>query len=253
MNGQNCDTSHPTGGPCFYLDLPITRYHDTLLLQRRIIAARHTGTIDFDSILILEHFPIFTIGRNANTDHLVVNESFLRKKDIPLVRIERGGDITYHGPGQVVGYPIIKLDRLHLAIKDYISLLEAVMIKVAADLGVKAGRNSKNRGVFVNTRKLGSIGIAVRRNIAFHGFALNVSTDLDPFDWIQPCGLVGVKMTSLEAELGSPVDSAAVRKRVRYWMASLLGLNLTPIRLSRLRRLLFGGARSRTTAGTGRN
>ncbi len=251
MSGLNRVASGPTGRPCYYLALPVTGYHEALMLQRRIVAARHAGTIEIDILLVLEHNPVFTIGRNVTTDHLVVGESFLRKKGVPLVRIERGGDITYHGPGQLVGYPIIKLDSLHLSIRDYMSLLEEVMIRVAADFGIVAGRDPKNRGVFVNARKLGSTGIAVRRNIAFHGFALNVSTNLAPFDWIQPCGLVGVRMTSLEMELGETVDLSAVRRRVRYQMESLFGLNPAPISLTRLRRLLSGGTRSQTAVEAG--
>lgn len=222
---------------CLFVDLPATEYHEALALQQEIVAARHAGTIEWDVILVLEHPPVFTIGRNGASSNLTVSQPFLKKRGIPFVRIERGGDITYHGPGQVVGYPILKLDGVRLTIKDYIWHLEEVMIRVAVDFGVRAERNRRNHGIWVKARKMGSTGIAVRRNITFHGFALNANIDLAPFDWIHPCGLSGVKMTSLENELHDPVDMSALRQRIQYHLESIFELDPVPVTLPQLRRL----------------
>lgn len=246
MNEKKISINTKMCKQCLYLDLPVTEYHEALALQREIVAARHAGTLESDVILVLEHPSVFTIGRNGALSNLTVSESFLKKRGIPLVRIERGGDITYHGPGQVVGYPILKLDGVRLTVRDYIWSLEEAMIRVAADFGVLAERNKRNRGVWVKACKLGSIGITVRRSITFHGLALNANPDLAPFEWIHPCGLSGVKMTSLENELHSPVDMVVLKKRLRYHLESLLELDPVSITLPQLRQLCFDGIGAET-------
>jgi len=164
-----------------------------------------------DTFLILEHPPVFTLGRNGSSDHIVRDKNYLNRKEIEVVRVERGGEVTYHGPGQLVCYPIVNLKRRGLSVVDFVGRLETVMRSVVNRFGIDATTYRRNRGIWAGDRKLGSIGIAVRRSVTFHGLALNVNPDLTPFSWINPCGLTGVSMTSMQKELGEPVDLAAVQ------------------------------------------
>jgi len=186
-HNQDSLQSVPKGRQCYCVDLPAVEYREAWDLQHSLVAARKNGIIDRDIVLFLEHHPVFTLGRRGGLDGLMVSESFLEKERITVVHVERGGDITFHGPGQLVVYPIIDLRAAGLGVADYVTALEEVMIRTAADFGVKAEQNPKNRGVWIGNNKLGSIGVAVRRGVSFHGLALNVNTSLTPFSWIHPC------------------------------------------------------------------
>ena len=221
-------------GKCLAVELPVTDYREIHRLQLDMVTARHTGVLDRDVVFILEHPPVFTIGRHGSTDHLIVENDFLKQKNIPVIRIERGGEITYHGPGQLVGYPIIDLKAGRISVKAHMNALEEIMILTAADFGVKAARSLINPGIWVDDRKLGSIGVAVRHGITFHGFALNVNLSLEPFAWVNPCGLEGVRMTSLEKEKKVPVAMKAVRKRIWYHLAEVANRQLDFIGLTSL-------------------
>ena len=208
--------------------------------QLRIVTARHEGTLNCDVAFILEHSSVFTIGRHGDEGHLTADKGFLAQKGIRVIRVERGGEITYHGPGQLVAYPIIDLKAARMSVKDHVNALEEIMIRTANDFSVKAARNPINPGVWVGAKKLGSIGVAVRHGIAFHGLALNVNPDLTPFSWINPCGLEGIRMTSLEIETPkiettAPVSMAAVRKRMWHHLASVVNIRPDFIDLSELR------------------
>ena len=154
--------------------------------------------------------------------------------------MERGGDSTYHGPGQMVVYPILDLDRQRLGITELVFMLEEVMIRVSKNIGVQAVRNPRNRGVWVGDRKLGSIGLAVRKGISFHGMALNVNLSLTPFEWIHPCGLANVSMTSLERELSEKPSMQVVRKLTRQHLGDVLGRPLEEIRREQLDKAISG-------------
>ena len=224
--------------PWLCVDLPLTEYEDALALQRELVAARKDRLLDRDVVLLLEHPPVFTLGRHGGRENLTATEAFLAERGIRVVQIERGGNITYHGPGQLVAYPILDLNALRLPVKDYVTGLERVMAAVAADQGVVAVGDEKNRGTWVEGRKLGSIGITVRRGISFHGLALNINTDLAPFNWIHPCGLHNVRMTSMAAELGREVDMAAVRKSMIRHLTGMLGREGMPTTADALRERL---------------
>jgi lipoate-protein ligase B len=187
-------------------------YEEVHDLQLRLVAARVSQIITSDILLLTEHSPVFTLGRRGGRENLRVSELFLNEAQIPIVHVERGGDITFHGPGQLVGYPILDLRAAKLTVASYVERLEEVMIRTAACWGVHATRNPLNHGIWVGRRKLGSLGIAIRRGIAFHGFALNVNVSLEPFGWINPCGLQEVKMTSIEREISQkpPPEAAAI-------------------------------------------
>lgn len=182
------------------VDLGLTDYASTYALQLDCVEKRRFGSAFDDIILVTEHPGTFTLGRRGGRHNLMVSEQFLRAHNIPLVHIERGGDITYHGRGQLVIYPIIHLRQAGLTVTDYVYSLEEIMIRLAAASGVAAVRDSRNHGVWVDGRKLGSVGIAIRHGIAFHGLALNVNISLEPFSWVNPCGLKGVQMTTLTRE-----------------------------------------------------
>ncbi len=173
-------------------------YTPILELQHRLVAARYRGVIENDVILLLQHQPVFTLGHNGGRENLVVSDAFLRQKGIQVVQAERGGNITYHGPGQLIAYPVLNLRSRRIRVATYVFLLEEAMLRTAADVGVRAERNPRNPGVWVGGKKLGSVGIAVRHGITYHGLALNVDLSLEPFSWIRPCGLKGVAMTSLK-------------------------------------------------------
>lgn len=220
------------------MELPSLDYREAHQLQINLVAARKSRAVGADVLLLLEHPPVFTLGRRGGKDNLKVSESFLQEAGIPLIPIERGGDITYHGPGQLIGYPIIDLHAAAMTLTDYVQRLEEVLIRTAADLGVTGGRNPINRGVWVGNRKLASLGIAVRRGITFHGFALNVNVGLAPFDWIHPCGLQGIGITSLQRELQQEIPLNRVREILKEHVQALFGMQLKAMTLPKLRALI---------------
>lgn len=210
-------------------ELGTQAYRPVLDLQRRLVDELHSGTLDADTLLLLEHEPVFTMGHNGGRENLMVSEGILKQKGIEVVETERGGNITYHGPGQIIAYPIIRMNGSGLGIPGYVEGLEEAMIRTASDWGVGAERSALNHGVWVGKRKLGSVGIAIRRGIAFHGIALNVNLSLEPFSWINPCGLSGVTMTSLKEEGAQNVDMALVRGGIVRHMAAVFGIKTVPV------------------------
>jgi len=181
--------------------------------------------------------PVFTLGRRGGLENLTVSEKFLEISNIPVVQVERGGNITYHGPGQLVGYPIIDLRDAGLRVVDYVTGLEDVMMRIAADWGISAERRDLNRGVWVGDEKLGSIGITVRRGVCFHGFALNVDVSLEPFGWINPCGLKGIGVASMAGLLAGPVPLGDVRRAARRHIAAVFQIELVSVGLDTLKRM----------------
>ena len=182
--------------------LGLVEYEPTWRAMQRFTDERDSTTPD--EIWFLEHPPVFTLGMNASRDHV------LAPGDIPVVQIDRGGQVTYHGPGQLVVYPLIDLRRSGLGVRDLVTALERSVIDLAADYGATAVARRDAPGVYVQGRKLASVGIRIRRHASYHGLAMNVSLDLGPFGRINPCGFQGLEMTQL-ADLGGPasVDSAA--------------------------------------------
>ncbi len=200
------------------------RVHD---LQLDFVEKRKTGVLEADIFLLTEHPAIFTLGRRGGRENLMVSEDFLSEQGVALIHVERGGDITYHGRGQLVVYPIIELRAAGLSISDYIFRLEEVMIRLSRDFGVEAMRDQRNHGVWVGDCKLGSVGIAIRHGITFHGLALNVNIALDAFDWIHPCGLSGVRMTSLASELRHELPMDEAKERLAGHLQTVFQRNFT--------------------------
>lgn len=209
-------------------------YQEALDLQRALVDAKITATVSQDILLLLEHPPVFTLGRRGGHEHLLVAEAFLESRGIQVVHVERGGDITYHAPGQLIGYPVVDLRKGGWRVVDFVGALEDVMIRTLADWGITAGRNPMNRGVWVRTSKIGSLGIAVRRGVSFHGFALNVNISLGPFSWIHPCGLEGVHMTSMKRVLGKETPMEDVRCAIGLHIQEIFGVEMDQVSLDEI-------------------
>ena len=218
--------------PCYAVNLGMIDYNHAWKLQSDLVAAKVSRSGSQDIILFLEHPAVFTLGRRGGRDHLLVSESFLKQSGIPIVQVERGGYITFHGPGQLVVYFIINLEARRLGVTDFVEALEEIMLRTVRTWGLTAQRNKKNPGIWMGNSKMGSIGIALRKGISFHGLALNVNVDLTPFSWIQPCGLPGVSMTSVKQERGKEIPMDVVRNVVKENFKSVLGLDLNDISYS---------------------
>ena len=214
---------------CLCLELPMLDYSAALAIQHHLAFARQTGALKNDIVLILEHPCVFTLGRRGGIKNLKVSNVFLNRLNIPVIQAERGGDITFHGPGQLVVYPIFDLYKGGLKIIEYVTCLEEIMLRTVSDWGLFAKRNPINRGIWIANKKLGSIGISVRRGVSFHGLALNVDLSLAPFRWIHPCGLVDVAVTSMANELSKTISMKPVRNAVKYHLASVFGFDLINI------------------------
>ncbi|MCP3951900.1 MAG: lipoyl(octanoyl) transferase LipB [Desulfobacterales bacterium] len=204
-------------------DLELVPYGEALDLQYRLADKVRSGK-RAGTVLFLEHAPVFTLGKRGGRENLTVSDDFLAARDVAVFETERGGNITYHGPGQLVVYPIINLKATGLGVADYVERLEEVMLRTALDWGVRAERNAKNRGIWIENNKLGSIGIAVKRGIALHGLALNVTTDLAPFGWINPCGLTDIGIISLAMAGAVDITIEKVRDVLAAHMAAVFNI-----------------------------
>jgi lipoyl(octanoyl) transferase len=225
---------------CLIVELGLLGYADAYALQKRIVAARKADAIG-DVLLLCEHRPVITEGRNGKREHLLVSENVLRQRNVEFHETSRGGDITYHGPGQLVGYPILQLGMIRKDVVWYVRMLEEVMIRTSAEFGICAVREPGKTGIWVEAaekelpqraprsrrdkgpresaaEKLGAIGVHISRWVTSHGLAYNVATDLRNFDLIVPCGIAGRKATSLEKLLGRAVNVGDVTpKMVRHF------------------------------------
>ncbi len=212
------------------VDLDRMNFEQCLALQHRVHRARVEDLIP-DCLLLVEHPHVLTIGRRGNKEHILVPEGLLRTRDIPCVPIERGGDVTYHGPGQLVAYPIFALRGKGKGVHEHVECLEEVMIRILRDHGISGARNPKNRGVWVGDAKIGFVGIAVRRGVSLHGIALNVAPDLSFFKMIHPCGLKGVEVTSIQRLRESGVSFEEIKARAVSHFEAVFDLPLERIRL----------------------
>ena len=197
-------------------------YARGLALQERLVAERQAGRVP-DQLLLLEHDPVFTLGRNARAENVLFPEQTLRERGFEVFETGRGGDVTFHGPGQVVGYPILELPPERRDVHRYVRDLEEVMIRTCADYGLLAMRVAGLTGAWIGDLKVGAIGVRIARWVTSHGFALNVGTDLSAFDLIVPCGIRGRGVTSLERQLGHAVPIVPVMDRLTAHFAAVFG------------------------------
>jgi lipoyl(octanoyl) transferase len=207
--------------------LGLTEYGDGVDLQNALHQAVLAGDIP-DQLLLLEHPPVVTIGRNAGQENLRVSPAVLREQGIALERSERGGDVTFHGPGQLVGYPVLNLAADGRGARRYVNDLEEVLLRTLADFGVAARRVRGRPGVWVGERKVASLGVRILRRVSLHGFALNVAPDLAPFRLIVPCGIPDCEVASLAELCAEEVPFAAVRERVARNFGAVFSRHLVP-------------------------
>jgi lipoate-protein ligase B len=208
-------------------------YGEALEYQRAVARARISGEIAEDVLLLVEHPPVVTLGRASKERHLLASAAQLASRGIELFEVERGGDVTFHGPGQLVGYPIVDLKRHRRDLHWYLRTLEALLIDALGTFGIQGERNVGYTGVWTRGRKIASIGVHARDWVTWHGFALNVSTDLSYFDVMVPCGIEAVTMTSMSRELGGNTpDMSRVESAVIAALASAFAL--TPRGVTRL-------------------
>jgi lipoyl(octanoyl) transferase len=213
----------------------VVEYRSALELQERVRAARQSGAVP-DVMLVLEHWPVYTRGRRSGPGELPMGEDWYRAQGIEIVDVDRGGKVTYHGPGQLVGYPIVAVDD----VVAYVRTLERGIVSALVGEGVLSARardaeGPDYTGVWVGDRKIASIGVHVARGVTTHGWAVNVENDLQPFQWVVPCGLEGVQMTSLIRETGRLAGQMkCFRRRAAYEVASALGLRQRLVSLARL-------------------
>lgn len=208
------------------LNLGLVPYADALELQHRLVAARKRDAIP-DTLILLEHPPVFTLGRNGSDSNILASPDLLKQLGIEIFRVERGGDVTYHGPNQLVGYPILDLHNYHMDVGWYVRSLEELLIGALADFGIQAKRVEKLVGVWVDDHnpslslvsqgrvsKVAQIGARIENWITYHGFALNVDPNMNHFDLIVPCGISDKSVTSMARVLSQPAEMRAVRERV---------------------------------------
>jgi lipoyl(octanoyl) transferase len=217
---------------CLIVDLGLIGYAEAWALQKRIAAARKAGAIE-DVLLLCEHPHVVTQGRNGKRENLLVSDHVLRQKGVEFHATNRGGDITYHGPGQIVGYPILNLAAIRRDVVWYVRMLEEAMIRATAEFGIAAARVPGKTGIWVHSgateEKLAAIGVHLSRWVTSHGFAYNVSTDLRYFDLIVPCGIADRKPTSVEKLLGRGVDREEVAPRIVKYFGEVFGLELRAV------------------------
>ncbi len=218
---------------CSLIDLGLVPYAEVLTLQRRLATLRTEDRLE-DILLLMEHPPVITLGRAGQKAHLRVAESSLAALGIEFFEVERGGDMTYHGPGQLVGYPILNLTDHGRDVHGYLRQLEELLIMTLSDFGITAGRSPGRTGVWVGERKIASLGIHVGRWVTRHGFALNVNMDLTPFTLIVPCGIQGAQVTSMVQELSRPISIREVTAILTEHFEAEFGVSLLPISMSEL-------------------
>ena len=222
----------PETGPLDAVWLGRMAYREAWALQKRLAGERADGLIR-DRLLLVEHPAVLTLGRQSDASHVLATPAELARRGIEVVRVERGGEVTYHGPGQLVAYPILALSRRGLLLRPLVRALEDAMVATCAAFGVIADRREGHPGCWIEpdgvmARKLGALGIRVERGVSYHGIALNVDPDLDDFDLIDPCGMPGLVSTSIAAEAGRPVErpSTAEVERAAVIFARALAARL---------------------------
>jgi len=226
---------------CWLVDLGLLPYGPACELQRRLLEARKAHAIP-DVLLLCEHPHVITLGRSGGREHLLASDRRLAEMSIELHSADRGGDITYHGPGQIVGYPILDLTEHQRDVRWYVEQLEELMIRTSADFGLSARRVKGQHGVWIDAptgeEKLGALGVHLSRWVTSHGFAYNVSTDLRYFDLIVPCGIADKRAISLEGALGHSIALEEVRDRIVAHFAATFGVAMKRISSEELTKAL---------------
>lgn len=217
----------------YIIDLGLVDYQKAWDLQHQLWSRRVEEELP-DLLLILEHPHVITLGRRGNRSHLIASPEVLETMRIPIFHAERGGDVTYHGPGQMVVYPILNLKEYGYRVVRYVDQLEEFVLRVLRDFGIEGRRNPLNRGVWVGEKKIASVGVAIKRRVSLHGIALNYETDLKYFDLINACGLEGKRVTSMAEILGTGISRARLLERVIFHFKQIFERNWEGKRLEEL-------------------
>ena len=208
----------------YIINLGLIDYQKAWDLQHLLWSKRVAGELP-DLLLFLEHPHVITLGRRGNRSHLLASQEVLETMRIPIFHVERGGDVTYHGPGQMVVYPIFDLKEYGYRLIRYIGQLEEVILRVLGDFGIQGRRDPVNRGVWVDGEKIASVGVTIKRWVSFHGFSLNYETDLKYFELINPCGLEGKKMTSMAKVLKTKISRQDLVKKIDFHFKQIFERN----------------------------
>lgn len=217
------------------VDWGITLYEEARKIQlvefESNISKKLQGKQVSNILFMCEHKPVITFGKSANSNNLLFNKNWLEKKGVEVYETERGGDVTFHGPGQLVVYPHFDIETLQIGVKEYVFRIEEVILRTIADFGISATRSKGYTGVWLDLdtpkeRKIAAIGIKCSRGVTMHGLALNISTDLSYFNYIVPCGIEGKGVTSMEKELGQKVEITEVKERIVYYFSEVFGMNI---------------------------
>ncbi len=204
------------------IDAGVADYHEAFDVQKSLRDQRIAGRIG-DTLILLEHPPVITLGRRAESRDILISEERAKSRGVKIVTVDRGGEVTYHGPGQLVGYFIVHLSAAGGSIRRFVENIEESVILLAADYGLPAGRDRDHRGVWVDGEKLAAIGLSVSRMVTMHGFALNVNTDLSHFSWIVPCGIRDKGVTSMKKLLGRETNYEEVKNGLLEKIRSVFG------------------------------
>ena len=219
--------------PLWLLELGVEPYQRAWDLQHSLVKARRVNRIP-DLLMLLEHHPVITLGRRADPGNILASEALLSAAGIEVHRVERGGDVTYHGPGQLVGYPILRIASYGLGAADYMHLLEESLTRTLADFGLEAERRTGVIGLWVGQNKIAALGARIQSGITYHGFALNVNPVLDHFSLIVPCGITDGGVTSMSQELGYDPSLLEIRASAARHLAEALGARLQPVELQEI-------------------
>ena len=221
------------------LDLPIVSYKETLDLQHRIVQYKINNPGLYDFLITLEHKPVYTIGKNANFNNLKVSEAMLKSKNIEFIKSDRGGDITYHCPEQLTLYTIINLKNIKKSLKNFVNLLEDVVIEALQTFNVKSYKINNLHGVFTDFGKIASIGLACKRMIVYHGVSININNDLEPFNWINPCGLKSISMINLKSIVKHSVSIFDVKKTLLIILKDKTKCEIESLNYIKLKAILY--------------
>ena len=221
----------------YLINLDLIEYRRAWDFQREIVAAKLKSDLP-DILILLEHNPVITLGRRGNRQHIRASPEALTAEGINIYHVERGGEVTYHGPGQIVGYPILNLRNWRRDVSWYVFNLEEVLIRTLMDFGIKGTRNRLNRGVWVRDSKIGSVGVAITRWVTYHGFSLNVSPNMNHYSLITPCGLEGIEVTSLKELLGKELDLRRVRDGISRHFQQVFDVQLARMDMEDLKMTL---------------
>ena len=210
---------------CLVIDSGLVPYREAFAFQKREVERMQNGGGD-EVLMLLEHPHVITLGRNATRRALVAGEAEITSRGVEVVDTDRGGDVTYHGPGQLVGYPILALEPGRRDIRRYVHDLEEVLIRALSDFGIASRRHPVHRGVWTGDKKIASLGIRISRWVTCHGFALNVNTDMGYYSLITPCGIAGCEMSSMARALGGEVAMGEVKSAIISQFAGVFGRNM---------------------------